>query len=362
MYQRAQDSHGYWELNSGPHACTLLQQSHLSSLFLDPPFFPSAKGMHINFHPFTSREKCGRSAPFPSTSNDLAFTCLLEVIWFTLTWDLLLCQLADHLRLSGPCRNFQSSQSCLLQVRPASKPPWPPLKQYLPPVSPSPSPTIFIFKLLVISWHIIYLLTYCHPPPSPSEHSLQGEKAPGCSLLVFYSLRWSPMCGVDGTDEWNKGEGRNGWGERKGSLYLERWPHVCPEVKGWKVYVHPPVYPKTLGMMLLCSVQAGDGSVLEAYPTSITFVSSHSPTGFSYKVRPPRTGFCFLAVPVISVLSFVVCFSSWFSGLMETFPLVLRTKSSVMGWGSLTYRLLHAAFSSWMPWGPFLSKASHDTQ
>lgn len=62
------------------------QQSHLSSLFLDPPFFPSARGMHINFHPFTSGQRWDRSTSFPSSSNDLAFTCLFEVIWFTLTY------------------------------------------------------------------------------------------------------------------------------------------------------------------------------------------------------------------------------------------------------------------------------------
>lgn len=93
------------------------------------------------------------------------------------------------------------------------------------------------------------------------------------------------------------------------SILGEMAPRL-PRGEGVEVYVHPPVYPKMLGMMLLCSVQAGDGSVLEAYPASITFVSSHSSTGFSYKVRPPRTGFCFLAVPVFAVLSFVACFSS----------------------------------------------------
>lgn len=40
--------------------------------------------------------------------------------------------------------------------------------------------------------------------------------------------------------------------------------------------------------MLLYSVQAGDWSVFEAYPTSNTSVSSHSPIGFSYEVHLPQ--------------------------------------------------------------------------
>lgn len=40
-----------------------------------------------------------------------------------------------------------------------------------------------------------------HPPPFTFRTQSSGEKAPGCSLLGFCSLGWSPTRGVDRADE-----------------------------------------------------------------------------------------------------------------------------------------------------------------
>lgn len=284
MHHSAQASHGYWELNSGPHACTLHQQSHLSSPFLDTPFFPSAKGVHINFHPFTSRERWGQKCT-------LSFHAKWLGIYLPFGGHLVYPYLGSIAVPVGRSSESIRSMQDFSKFPELSAPGQASIKASLTTSETVPSSCVsFTFP------NYFYLQTACHllthyifidllppPLPSPSEHSLQGEKAPGCSLLSFCSLRWSPMCGVDGTDEWNKGEGMHGWRERKGSLYLERSASPLPRGEGVEVYVHPPVYPKTPETMLLCSVQAGDGSVL-----CITFVSSHSPTGLSYKVRPPQ--------------------------------------------------------------------------
>lgn len=238
MHHSAQASHGYWELNSGPHPCTLHQQSHLSSLFSDPPFFPSARGMHINFHPFTSGQRWERSTSFPSSSNDLAFTCLFEVIWFTLTyccasWQIIWDYQVHAVFFRVPravCSRSGQHQSlldhlwnstfllCLLHL-----------------------PQLFLSSNCLSSLDTLFIYWLTAPPPFTFRTQSSGEKAPGCSLLGFCSLRWSPTRGVDRADEWNKGEGRNEWGERKGSLYLERSTPPLPGGEGVEVYVHTPM-------------------------------------------------------------------------------------------------------------------------